>query len=53
MFSSDSFYRSGMVNLNKVNLKFHFIQSFCDVSVTCFPIIPCLKCTVNSYFHLF
>ena len=24
-----------------------------EVSMKCFPIISCLKCTVNSYFHLF
>ena len=24
-----------------------------EVSVKCFPIISCLKCMVNSYFHLF
>ena len=39
-------YRSGMINLNMVNSKFHLIQSFfeffCQV-----PIISCLKCTVN------
>ena len=46
------YYRSDTVNLNTVNSKFHFIQSFCEVSVKCFPIISCLKCTVNSNFHL-
>ena len=46
-------YRSDTVNSNMVNSKFHFIQSFCDFSVKCFPIISCLKCTVNSNFHLF
>ena len=45
-------YSSGTVNSNMVNSKFHFIQSFCDISVKCFPIISCLKCTVNSNFHL-
>ena len=31
------------------------IRSFTlfEVSVKCFPIISCLKCTFNSYFHLF
>ena len=45
-------YRSGTVNLNTVNSKFHLIQSFRKDSVKCFPIISCLKCTVNSNFHL-
>ena len=42
-------YRSGTVYSNTVNLKFHLIQSFFEM----FPIISCLKCMVNSYFHLF
>ena len=28
-------------------------SAFFEVSVKCFPIISCLKCMVNSYFHLF
>ena len=43
---------SGTVNLNTINSKFHFIQSFCNSSVKCFPTISCLKCTDNSNFHL-
>ena len=39
-------------NSNTVNSKFYFIQSFCDISVNTFSIISCLKCTVNSNFHL-
>ena len=46
-------YRSGTVNSNTVNLKFHFIRSFCTMFSYCFPIISCLKCMVNSYFGLF
>ena len=45
-------YRSGTVNSNTVNLKFHLIRIFCKVSVNIFSIILCLKCTVNSNFHL-
>ena len=41
-------YRSGTVNSNMVNSKFHQFE----VPVSCFPIISCLKYTVNSYFHL-
>ena len=41
-----------MVNSNTVNSKFHFIRSFCEMFCYYFAIIPCLKCTVNSYFHL-
>ena len=37
-----------MVNLNTVNLKFHLIRIF----FYHFPNISCLKCTVNSNFHL-
>ena len=42
-----------MVNSNTVNSKFYFIRSFCELFSYHFPIIPCLKCTVNTYFHLF
>ena len=49
---SISWYRSGTVNSNTVNSKFHFIQSFYEASVNIFSIISCLKCTVNSNFHL-
>ena len=45
-------YRPGTVNSNTVNLKFHFIQIFYDFFVNSFPMISCLKCTVNSNFHL-
>ena len=45
-------YRSGMVNSNTVNLKFHLIQSYCEIFVYNCPNISCLKCTVNSNFHL-
>ena len=45
-------YRSGTVNSNTVNSKFHFIQSFYEDSVNSFPIILCLKYTVNSNFRL-
>ena len=44
-------YRLGTVNSNTVNSKFHLIQSFCELSVRCLPIISSLKCTVNSNFH--
>ena len=46
-------YRSGTVNSNTVNLKFHFIQSYCEIFFTRLPKISCLiKCTVNLKFHL-
>ena len=45
-------YRSGTVNSNKVNSKFHLIRSYCEIFVYHFPNISCLKCTVNSNFHL-
>ena len=41
-----------MVNSNMVNSKFHLIQSFYEVTVNSFPIISCLKYTVNPNFHL-
>ena len=46
------YYRSGTVNSNTANSKFHLIQSFCEMFCYHFAIIPCLKCMVNSYFHL-
>ena len=45
-------YRSGMVNSNMVNSKFHLIRSYYEIFFYHFPNIPCLKCTVNSNFHL-
>ena len=35
-----------------VNLKFHLIQSYCELFFYHFPNIPCLKYTVNSNFNL-
>ena len=34
------------------NSKFHLIRSYCEIFFYNFPIIPCLKYTVNSNFHL-
>ena len=45
-------YRSGTVNSNTVNSKFHLIRSYCVIFFYHFPNISCLKCTVNSNFHL-
>ena len=45
-------YRSGTVNLNTVNPKFHLIRSNCEIFFYHFPNISCLRCTVNSNFHL-
>ena len=45
-------YRSGTVNSNTVNSKFHLIGSYCEIFFYHFPNISCLKCTVNSNFHL-
>ena len=45
-------YRSGTVNSNTVNSKFHLIRSYCEVFSYHFPNISCLKCTVNLNFHL-
>ena len=45
-------YRLGTVNSNTVNSNFHFIRSFCEMFSFHFPIISCLKCMVNSKFHL-
>ena len=51
--SENSFYyRSGTVNSNTVNSKFHLIRSYCEIFFYHFPNISCLKCTVNSNFHL-
>ena len=46
------YYRSGTVNSNTVNSKFHLIRSYCEIFFYNFPNIPCLKNTVNSNFHL-
>ena len=46
------YYRSGTVNSNTVNSKFHLIQSYYEIFFYYFPNIPCLKCTVNSNFHV-
>ena len=45
-------YRSGTVNSNTVNSKFHLIRSHCEIFFYHFPNISCYKCTVNSNFHL-
>ena len=45
-------YRSGTVNSNTVNSKFHLIRSYYEIVFYHFPNIPCLKCTVNLNFHL-
>ena len=45
-------YRSGTVNSNTVNSKFHLIRSYCEKFFYNFPNIPCLKYTGNSNFHL-
>ena len=45
-------YRSGTVNSNTVNSKFHLIRSYCEIFFYHFPNISCLKCTVNSNFRL-
>ena len=50
--NSRIYYRLATVNSNTVNSKFHFIQSFFEVSVKYFPVISYLNFTVNSYFHL-
>ena len=47
-----SSYRSGTVNSNTVNSKFHLIRSYCEIFFYHFLSISCLKCTVNSNFHL-
>ena len=45
-------YRSGTVNSNTINSKFHLIRSYCEIFVYNCPNISCLKYTVNSNFHL-
>ena len=45
-------YRSDTVNWNTVKSKFHLFRIFYEVSVNTFSIISCLKCMVNSNFHL-
>ena len=45
-------YRSGTVNSNTVNSKFHLIRSYCEIFFYNFPNISCLKSTVNSNFHV-
>ena len=45
-------YRSGTVNSNTVNSKFHLMRCYCEIFFYHFPSISCLKCTVNSNFHL-
>ena len=45
-------YRSGTVNSNTVNSKFHLIGSYCEIFFYHFPNISCLKCTVNSNSHI-
>ena len=45
-------YRSGTVNSNTVNSKFHLIRSYYEIFFYHFSNISCLKCTVNSNFHL-
>ena len=47
----EGMYRSGTVNSNTVNSKFHLIRSYCEIFCYHFPNISCLKCTVNSNFH--
>ena len=49
---SQSRYRSGTVNSNTVNSKFHLIRSYCAIFFYNFSNISCLKYTVNSNFHL-
>ena len=52
MTTNCNLHRSGTVNSNTVNLKFHLIWSYCEIFFYNFPNISCLKCTVNSNFHL-
>ena len=49
---SECVYRSGTVNSNTVNSKFHLIRSYCEIFGYNCPNISCLKYTVNSNFHL-
>ena len=48
----ENYYRSGTVNSNTVNSKFHLIRSYCEIFFYNFPNIPYLKYTVKSNFHL-
>ena len=41
-----------MVNSNTVNSKFRLIRIYCEIFFYNFLNIPCLKCAVNSNFHL-
>ena len=50
--NSKMMYRSGTVNSNTVNSKFHLIRSYYEIFFYHFSNISCLKCTVNSNFHL-
>ena len=52
IFFTEHRYRSGTVNSNTVNSKFHLIRSYCEIFFYHFLNISCLKCTVNSNFHL-
>ena len=52
VMSCFKFYRSGTVNSNTVNSKFHLIRSYYEIFFYHFRNISCLKCTVNSNFHL-
>ena len=52
LFAKRMQYKSGTVNSNTVNSKFHLIRSYCEIFFYHFPNISCLKCTVNSNFHL-
>ena len=52
LFHTFADYRLGTVNSNTVSLKFHLIRSYCEIFFYHFPYISCLKCTVNSNFHL-
>ena len=45
-------YKSGTVNSNTVNSKFHLIRSYYEIFFYHFSNISCLKCTVNLNFHL-
>ena len=50
--TTQTLYRSGTVNSNTVNSKFHLIRSYCEIVFYNFPNISCLKYAVNSNFHL-
>ena len=49
---NNTVYRSGTVNSNMVNSKFHLIRSYCEIFFYHFTSISCLKYTVISNFHL-